>query len=138
VSRGPGRWQRLLLDHLAEYDLVPVRVVVNNAVWPDALSRADMVSARRAAHKLVATGRAKAEYLLRCDDCDDLWNYIIPTVSIIPGEPPPTHGAEAPCPACRGRRRRVLVLVSAASVQAESQAALSHEHATGLREVESS
>lgn len=60
MSRGPGRWQRLLLEALEDHTLVPVSYVVyNNA---DSPTRSDHVAARRAARRLVKEGKARATY----------------------------------------------------------------------------
>lgn len=49
MSRGPGRWQRAILDALGEAEAV----VVTN---PD-FTTAEQVAVRRAAHRLAADGR---------------------------------------------------------------------------------
>jgi hypothetical protein len=92
VSRGPGRWQRLLLDALDEYEFVPVNtVVLNNTIEA---TRIELVAARRAARALVESGRARAIYRSRCTSCYEL-------------DPPRFR--------CCGRVTHVLVLTPARS-----------------------
>lgn len=57
MSRGPGKWQRILLAYLERYELVPV----SHAVQHESVgSRADHVAARRAARALTLQGKVRA------------------------------------------------------------------------------
>lgn len=69
VSRGPGRWQRALLESLDDYDLVPVMSVLG---W-DA-SRSDQEAVRRAARRLAIDGKARVVYLWQCNTCEELFD----------------------------------------------------------------
>ena len=62
MSRGPGRWQRLLLAELDEYDVVPVSYVARAQAADGRPSRSDLVAIRRAAKQLTITGKARAIY----------------------------------------------------------------------------
>lgn len=57
MSRGPGKWQRILLAYLERYELVPISHAVHNE---SVGSRADHVAARRAARTLTLQGKARA------------------------------------------------------------------------------
>jgi hypothetical protein len=61
VSRGPGRWQRVLLDALEQYDAVGVGATVWEHLGRPA-TRSEEVAARRAARRLVEAGKARAIY----------------------------------------------------------------------------
>lgn len=61
MSRGPGRWQRVLLDALEQSPFIGV----GGTVWAHlgrAATRSEEVAARRAAKRLVETGQARAIY----------------------------------------------------------------------------
>lgn len=61
MSKGPGRWQRILLDALGEHDFVGVGATVWGHLGRPA-TRSEEVAARRAAKSLVEAGRARAIY----------------------------------------------------------------------------
>lgn len=61
MSRGPGRWQRALLDALEVDDVVVVNRVTAAVVGPDA-TRATHVAFRHAARRLAEEGRVRAFY----------------------------------------------------------------------------
>lgn len=61
LSRGPGRWQRVLLNGLEQSPFIGVGGTVWSHLGRPA-TRAEEVAARRAAKRLVETGRARAIY----------------------------------------------------------------------------
>lgn len=64
MSRGPGRWQRVILDALSnqpEYDVFPLSVLVYEHLDRQP-SRAETVSARRALKTLAVNGVVRAVY----------------------------------------------------------------------------
>jgi len=66
VSRGPGRWQRVILDRLRHEHVICVNdVVVANVLNP---SRADFVAARRGAATLASAGRVGTGRITLCSD----------------------------------------------------------------------
>jgi hypothetical protein len=71
MSRGPGRWQRLLLQLVSEYHFVPIIDVVESTTFEQGreATRADHVAARRAAKRIAEDGKARAIYLWRCNAC---------------------------------------------------------------------
>ncbi len=71
MSRGPGRWQRHLLDALEEYELVVVVNLVSQVTGGSA-TRAEHVAARRAARTLAEAGRCRAVYMAGCTECGKL------------------------------------------------------------------
>jgi hypothetical protein len=62
MSRGPGRWQRALLECLEQSEIVNVGAVWKQLDRP--ATRAEEVAGRRAARELVRQGRARAIYLM--------------------------------------------------------------------------
>jgi hypothetical protein len=62
VSRGPGRWQRLLLASLEESDLVVAVHVVYHHLGRSP-TRAEMVAVRRAVRRLAERGEVRAIYV---------------------------------------------------------------------------
>ena len=68
VSRGPGRWQRALLDAVVEYEVVPVADVAETVVGREP-TRAELVAIRRAAAQLARDGALRCTYLQRCQRC---------------------------------------------------------------------
>ena len=98
MSRGPGLWQRVLLDALTSHDVVPVGTVVHNDLGRPG-TRAELVAARRAAGRLAEDGKARAIYLgccRRCGELSETWD----------------------CPACRSGCGQVLVLTPTEGVGA--------------------
>jgi len=93
MSRGPGRWQRVLLSLLQENAYVPIIDAVK-ILMDGSPKRTDLVAARRAAKRLAESGRAQAVYMWRCTRCTRL----LPS--------PPFR-----CP-CGGRITPALVLTS--------------------------
>ena len=71
MSRGPGRWQRALLDGLAGRDLGAVGTLAHNHLGR-APTRAEMVAARRAARRLAEDGLVQALHLGACRRCGEL------------------------------------------------------------------
>lgn len=71
MSRGPGRWQRVLLDALEHHDLGTVGTIVENHLGRKP-SREELVAARRAVRRLVEDGRIEALHLGECVDCGGL------------------------------------------------------------------
>lgn len=63
MSRGPGRWQRVLLDALARdnFDVHGVGATIWDHLGRPA-TRSEEVAARRAAKRIVETGQARAIY----------------------------------------------------------------------------
>ncbi len=61
MSRGPGRWQRVLLEGLARSSEVVVLYELHDHL-ERAPTRAELVAARRAARRLAETGQARAIY----------------------------------------------------------------------------
>lgn len=68
MSRGPGRWQRALLDAVAEYDVVSVADVAESIVGREP-TRSELVAIRRAAAELAKAGALRATYVQRCRRC---------------------------------------------------------------------
>ena len=96
MSRGPGRWQRVLLEEVGRRDLVPIADVVYNHTGQSP-TRSDMTAARLAAKRLAESGRVRAIYLLRCTVCSELfeqWDY--------------AHGNRRRCTGGHGTRALVL------------------------------
>jgi hypothetical protein len=91
MSRGPGRWQRVLLDALAEFDVLPVLTVAYNTLGREP-TRSELVAVRRAARTLAEAGTARALYLGQCPRCGEVYE-------------------SWTCRTCRIGTRRVLVLV---------------------------
>ncbi len=61
MSKGPGRWQRVLLDALEESPFIGV----GGTVWAHLdrpATRSEEVAARRAAKRLAETGQVRAIY----------------------------------------------------------------------------
>ncbi len=75
MSRGPGRWQELLLRLVEEYDCIPIPTMVENvaAAAGRAPTRSEYVAARRAARRLAEGGKVRAVYLTRCDTCGEIF-----------------------------------------------------------------
>jgi len=75
MSRGPGRWQRLFLELLDEYDHVGIIDVVDDRAYLEGreATRAEHVAARRAARRLAEDGLTRAIYLPRCTVCGQLF-----------------------------------------------------------------
>ncbi len=71
MSRGPGRWQRVLLDALTTHDLGTVGTIAENHLGRPA-SRSEMVAVRRAARRLAETGCVQALHLGECRRCGEL------------------------------------------------------------------
>jgi hypothetical protein len=67
MSRGPGIWQRTLLNVTDGGLAMTVRAVVMDSVTQPA--RSDYVSARRATRSLALAGRISAVYLHGCRGC---------------------------------------------------------------------
>jgi len=68
VSRGPGRWQRAILDRLRHQYVVAVHDVVTAQVVDP--SRSDYVAARRAAWALCRARRVGAGHVTLCSDIE--------------------------------------------------------------------
>lgn len=68
MSRGPGRWQRVLLAALREHALVSVRAATMSELQREP-TRPEMVAARRAARTLAEAGLCRAIYLGECPSC---------------------------------------------------------------------
>lgn len=76
MSRGPGRWQRAILDALSEYEVGDVLTIAYNFLDRDP-SRAEMVAARRAVRRLAEDGQVRAIYLgccVRCAELSERWH----------------------------------------------------------------
>jgi hypothetical protein len=58
MSRGPGRWQRMLLAELDQNEVVPVREVIFTHLGRTP-TRAEEVACRRAAHQLALSGQVR-------------------------------------------------------------------------------
>jgi hypothetical protein len=71
MSRGPGRWQRALLDDLDGHDLGAVGTLVHNHLGRPP-TRSEMVAARRAARRLAEDGLVQALHLAECRSCGAL------------------------------------------------------------------
>jgi len=71
VSRGLGRWQRVLLAALEEHDLGTVGTIAYNHLGRTP-TRPELVAARRAVRRLVETGQAQALHLSECRKCGEL------------------------------------------------------------------
>jgi hypothetical protein len=73
MSRGPGRWQRLILDAVDEHRYVTLRqlVVAELRVWgsPPPVPRAAEVAARRAARQLAEADRILLSAQSVCRRC---------------------------------------------------------------------
>lgn len=61
MSRGPGRWQRVLIDLLDTHEAFSVADAVRATTSNP--TRSDLVAARRAARSLVEAGKARAVYV---------------------------------------------------------------------------
>jgi hypothetical protein len=70
MSRGPGTWQRAILDITGDGLATTVRAVVLDTVAQP--TRGDYVSARRATKTLALAGRVSAVYLHACPSCGAL------------------------------------------------------------------
>ena len=70
MSRGPGRWQRVLLDLVESHDAVPVADAVHSELGREP-TRSESVAARRAARLLAEQGKARAIYLGCCKRCGE-------------------------------------------------------------------
>lgn len=68
MSKGPGRWQRLLLTALDGNALVSVRAVAMQELQRDP-TRPEIVAARRAARTLAEAGQCRAIYPGECPSC---------------------------------------------------------------------
>ncbi len=73
MSRGPGRWQRLLLEALEAHEAVSVLAVTWHQFDPAGVpSRSDLVAARRAAHRLRELGRVQLAWGVPDDEPNPL------------------------------------------------------------------
>lgn len=63
MSRGPGRWQRVILAGIEdrEYDIFPILALAYDHLGRDA-TRSEAVAARRAVKTLVLAGKVRAVY----------------------------------------------------------------------------
>lgn len=63
MSKGPGRWQRAILDAIqdAEYDLFPVQSIAYEHLDREP-TRAELVACRRAVKTLAIAGKVRAVY----------------------------------------------------------------------------
>ena len=76
MSRGPGRWQRAILDALSEYEVGDVLTIAYNLLGRDP-TRTEMVAARRAVRRLAEDGQVRAIYLgycVRCEELSERWS----------------------------------------------------------------
>lgn len=95
MGRGPGIWQRMLLDELRDFSYLAIREVIDTGKVP----RAQAVAIRRAAHLLAQNGSARQVYWWYCPKCYVSWD---PLCSF----DWQTHSN------CRPPRRKVLVLTT--------------------------
>lgn len=64
MSRGPGRWQRAILQALeenTEFDIFPIQAIAYEHLGAEA-TRAQLVAARRAVRTLAIAGKVRAIY----------------------------------------------------------------------------
>ena len=61
MGRGPGLWQRVILDALEDVEAVPTTAVAYAV--RDAPTRSDFVAVRRAARTLAEAGKVRAIYM---------------------------------------------------------------------------
>lgn len=71
MSRGPGRWQRALLEALDTHPIALVGRVTYNHLGREP-TRSELVATRRAARRLVEDGKARAIYLGQCRHCQEM------------------------------------------------------------------
>ncbi len=69
MSRGPGRWQRVLLDALEAHEAASVLAVTWRQFDPAGVpTRSDLVAVRRAAHRLRELGHVQLAWGLPDDE----------------------------------------------------------------------
>lgn len=72
MSRGPGRWQRAILEAVADCGSVPIPLLVGaeTATWPP--PRSALLAAQRAARVLEAAGRVDLISIPMCSNCGEV------------------------------------------------------------------
>lgn len=91
MSRGPGTWQRAILDSLEEHDVATVRDVASTVLGRPP-TQSESTAVRRATYRLLKDGKVGALYLGLCSGCRKL-------------------SMRFQCRICRTRTARVLVAV---------------------------